>query len=172
MDNLVSHVQSVLKTTPTRWRSLVELISPELLNRHPDPAEWSAMECLQHLVDLERWVFPVRVKAFLAGEPIPAFDPDKQGSKWSADQSPLKLVEELEKLRADSIALLDTVSESDLGRQIVHSQLGPVTLGEMLHEWAGHDLMHTVQAEQAMMQPFIQGCGAWKPFFDKYVVVG
>ena len=23
-----------------------------------------------------------------------------------------------------------------------------VTLGEMLHEWAGHDLMHTVQGER------------------------
>jgi hypothetical protein len=40
-----------------------------------------------------------------------------------------------------------------------------VTLSEMLHEWAGHDLMHTVQGERAILQPFIEGCGPWKPYF-------
>jgi hypothetical protein len=29
---------------------------------------------------------------------------------------------------------------------------------------AGHDLMHTVQAERALMQPFIAGCGPWQPY--------
>ena len=40
-----------------------------------------------------------------------------------------------------------------------------ITLAELLHEWAGHDLMHTVQAERALMQPFIAGCGPWQPYF-------
>jgi len=25
--------------------------------------------------------------------------------------------------------------------------------------------MHTVQAERALMQPFIEGCGPWRPYF-------
>ncbi len=45
-----------------------------------------------------------------------------------------------------------------------------VTLGEMAHEWAAHDLNHTVQAERALMQPFIQACGPWQRFFTDHVL--
>jgi hypothetical protein len=32
----------------------------------------------------------------------------------------------------------------------------------MVHEWAAHDLNHTVQAERALMHPFIAGSGPWR----------
>jgi hypothetical protein len=32
----------------------------------------------------------------------------------------------------------------------------------MIHQWAAHDLNHTVQAERALMQPFIAGPGPWR----------
>ena len=38
----------------------------------------------------------------------------------------------------------------------------------MLNEWAAHDLMHTVQAERSLMQPFIERCGAWREFFSDH----
>lgn len=60
-------------------------------------------------------------------------------------------------------------------RQIVQASIGGadvgacgpnrVTLREMLNEWAGHDLMHTVQAELAVMQPFITASGPWRGYF-------
>jgi len=40
----------------------------------------------------------------------------------------------------------------------------------MLNEWAAHDLMHTVQAERALMQPFIPGSGAWRVYFREHDV--
>jgi hypothetical protein len=39
----------------------------------------------------------------------------------------------------------------------------------MMHNWAAHDLNHTVQAERAMMQPFIQGCGPWQKFYTDHL---
>ena len=30
---------------------------------------------------------------------------------------------------------------------------------------AAHDLMHTVQAERALMQPFVAGSGKWRGYF-------
>jgi hypothetical protein len=48
--------------------------------------------------------------------------------------------------------------------------MGTVTLRQMLNEWAAHDLMHTVQAERALMQPFIDACGPWqRSFLDHWV---
>ena len=57
-----------------------------------------------------------------------------------------------------------------LERTAVHADLGQVTLDEMLHEWVGHDLGHTVQAERALMQPFIAGSGPWRSFFEDHDV--
>jgi hypothetical protein len=37
-------------------------------------------------------------------------------------------------------------------------------------EWSALDLMHTVQGERALLQPFIDGCGPWKRYFSDHAV--
>ncbi|CAG0999239.1 MAG: DinB family protein [Anaerolinea sp.] len=170
MENVLEVVQQVLRTTPVRWLGLTQSLSPDVLKHSPASGEWSAHECLQHLVDTERSVFPVRIRAFLAGQDFPAFDPDSQGTKPEASLAPVELAAEFARLREQSLELLQTLNETDLPRQARHSELGLVSLSEMIHEWAGHDLMHTVQGEQALMQPFIEGCGAWQKYFSKHIV--
>jgi len=76
-----------------------------------------------------------------------------------------ELAAEFARLRAIQLEALKTVTTSDLARTARHSELGLVTLGELIHEWVGHDLMHTVQAERALLQLFIAGCGPWRPYF-------
>ena len=68
-------------------------------------------------------------------------------------------------LRTRSLEALAKVTDKDLNLTAVHSELGTVTLEQMLHEWAAHELMHTVQAESALMQPFIAGSGPWRGYF-------
>jgi hypothetical protein len=143
----------------------------ELLDRQPAPGEWSAAQCLHHLLDAERFIFPVRVRRFLAGQDLPAFFPDEEGTHYT--QPPAVLAAEFARLREASLAELAKVTDADLSRTAHHSELGMVTLDEMLHEWAAHDLMHTVQAERALMQPFIAKSGAWRSYFtDHDVEVG
>jgi hypothetical protein len=164
MDDLIERVKSVLMTTPERWNNLVDAISAEALSQQPMPKEWSAIECLQHLIDTERNVFPVRVRAFLAGQDFPAFNPDVEGSKADKPR-PVEMAAEFAHLRAESLTLLASVTPADLSRTARHAELGIVSLEEMLNEWAGHDLMHTVQAERALMQPFLRACGPWRFYF-------
>jgi hypothetical protein len=40
----------------------------------------------------------------------------------------------------------------------------------MLSEWAAHDLNHTIQAERALMQPFLLECGPWIVYFQDHVI--
>ncbi len=166
MDNLIQQVHTVLSTTPARWRDLTETLPVELLMRPPAPSEWSALECLQHLLDAEQFVFPVRVEALLAGRDFEAFNPDTQGS--NPRLGPAEMAAEFARYRAASLDDLLRVRPTDLSRTARHSELGMVTLSELLHEWAAHDLMHTVQAERALMQPFITGCGPWRPYFKDH----
>ncbi len=170
MADLLQQVTSVLQTTPLVWQNLADRVPPELLGRAPAPGEWSAIECLQHLIDTERFAFPVRVRAFLQGQDFPAFDPDTQGTRPGAASTVADLVADFARLRSKSLALLATVTESDLPRTARHAELGPVTLEQMLNEWAAHDLMHTVQAQRALMQPFVPNTGAWRPYFKDHDV--
>lgn len=169
-ENVLQWTQSVLSTTPARWSQMAAALPTELLRRPPAAKEWSAVECLLHLIDTERAVFPLRVRAFLAGQDFPAYHPESQGTKPDPAQSPAALAEEFAHLRQDTLTLLASLEPADLDRKARHAELGPVTLGEMLNEWAAHDLTHTVQAERAMMQPFIQGCGPWQVYFADHFV--
>ena len=149
---------------------MAETTPESLLERAPAPGEWSAKECLGHLLDAERGVFPVRVRAFLAGQDFRSYDPDAEGSPL-VQRTTGELASEFALLRTASLADLAAVTAADLDRTARHSALGEVTLGQMVHEWAAHDLMHTVQAERAMMQPFIEACGPWREFFTDHIAV-
>jgi hypothetical protein len=159
-DVLLPQVRAILTTTPARWLSLTELVPSELLTRPPAAGQWSAAECLRHLLDVERSVFPTRVRAFLAGQDFPGFDPDAQPPVDLGH--PAEMAREFATLREQSLALLAQLTPADLTRSARHAELGSVTLGDMINEWVAHDLNHTVQAERALMQPFIAGSGPWR----------
>ncbi|MBI1299474.1 hypothetical protein GC175_31485 [bacterium] len=168
MDNLLSSVRSILLTTPERWMKLTETLPSDLLFAPAAEGEWSAIQCLQHMIDTER-VFQTRLIAFLEGRDFPDFNPDTQGSQSEELPSPSALGATFAKLRVQSLQSLSQIDDNDLDRQSRHQRLGPVTLRMMIHEWAAHDLSHTVQAEESIMQPFIQGSGPWKQFFADHV---
>lgn len=168
MDTIITELRAVLSTTPGRWLALTKHFSESSLRRCPAPGEWSALECLLHLIDLDRGVFPQRVRALRAGQDFPAFFPDADGSSLRDDISAATLAAEFDALRRENLKLLDQIIPADLGKSATHAELGPVTLGNLLHEWGGHDLMHLVQAEQALMQPFIDGCGPWEVYFMQH----
>jgi uncharacterized damage-inducible protein DinB len=160
----LEHIQAVLSTTPQRWQQLVSTLPVDLLTRPPAAGEWSALNCLQHLLHAERQLFPVRLHAFLAGQNFDHFDPQKPHPERD-EEPPEQLATAFAQARKVNLVLLSRVKEADLGRTAQHPQFGTVTLAEMLQTWAAHDLMHTVQAERALMQPFLLNCGPWRPFF-------
>lgn len=169
MSDILTWARSVLITTPNRWQVLITTLPPALLTLPPAPGEWSALACLQHLCDTERLVFPVRVHYLLAEQDFPAFDPDAQSSAPVASQTPADVAAEFARLRTAALVTFDQVTVADLTKRARHQELGVVTLSELLHEWAAHDLMHTVQAERALMQPFIRGCEPWRAYFADHI---
>lgn len=170
MDDFLTRVKAVLSTTPARWLALTQALPRDLLERPPAAGEWSAVDCLRHLIDTERDVFPPRVQAFLDGRDIKAFNPDSEGTPASVGDNPAEMAEEFARMRAQTMKVLSRLTPADLSRTVRHSELGMVTLEEMLNEWAAHELMHVVQAEQALMQPFIARSGPWRVYFADHDV--
>ena len=169
MNQLIDRVVAVLSITPERWRRLVSDVPADLLSRPAAPGEWSAVNCLRHLLAAERTNFPVRYRAFLAGEDFAPFDPNQPHPDLDA-QTPQQLADEFARARQQSLALIEQTRDADMELTVKHPALGPVTLEQLLNTWAAHDLMHTVQAERALMQPFMDGCGSWRVFFKDHEV--
>jgi len=169
MQDLLSEIRSILVGTPARWSSLAQTIPAELFFRQPAHEEWSAFECLQHILDTE-YSYQLRLQAFLDGRDFPAFNPGDEDANSRAAQTPMTLVAEFVQLRQQSLKSLEKVTPADFDRPARHPKLGPVKLEQMLNAWAAHDLNHTVQAEEALMQPFIQGSGPWQVFFTNHLV--
>jgi DinB superfamily len=157
MNDLLDAARRILSTTPARWHSLVDAASGELLTRPPAPGEWSASDCLNHLLLTEGAVFGARLRAILAGGDLAAFDPGQP-----PERTPGEVVSELAAARAENLAVLADVTAADLDRTGRHPEYGPVALRVVLSAWAAHDLQHTVQAEEALMQAFIPGTGPFR----------
>ncbi len=169
MNTLLENVHAVLSTTPERWQRLVSTLSLDVLTRPPAAGEWSALDCLKHLLDAECVLYPVRLRAFLAGQDFTDFDPRQQHTDFGA-QTPEQLVATFTQYRQENLALLQQVKEEDLGRTAQHPTFGTVTLAQMLHTWPAHDLNHTIQAERALIQPFMLACGPWRSFFRDHEI--
>jgi hypothetical protein len=166
-DNILVWSKSIITTSPARWLSLVQSVPMELLSIRPAPNEWSAIECLQHVADVERVSFPMRIKALMTGQPFTSFNP--------ADQPPkppptIALADDFNQLRQQTLVLFNQITEADLDKQALHAEYGMVSLRQFVHHMAGHDLNHLVQAERALMQPFIRGCGPWVVNYDDHIV--
>lgn len=169
MENVLDWTRSVLVTTPIRWETMAQNLPVELLTRRPAAGEWSALECLQHILETEE-VNNARVGFFRTGQDFPDFNPDKEDSQAGSVPSPLEMSAQLRRMRKDSLALLATITPDELKLRARHSRLGMVSLGELIHNWGAHDFNHTVQAERAIMQPFILGCGPWQVYYQDHLV--
>jgi hypothetical protein len=167
MPDAIALARSVLATSVDRWAAIARMDSL-VLDRTPATGQWSAVQCLQHVVDTEP-VFGARVQAILDGATFQGFDPDAEGNAGRPDVAPV-LAARLGPMRQENLAALASLVPADLARTGTHAELGIVTMEELLNEWAAHDTMHLVQAERAVMQAFIPGSGPWRGFFADHDV--
>jgi hypothetical protein len=169
MTDVLDSARRLLSTTAGRWQSLVETAPAELLQRPPAPGEWSAADCLNHLLLTERAVFGQRLRAILEGRDLVTFDPH-QPRDPDLQRTPREVAGALAAERGENLAVLRDLTPADLERSGRHPEYGMVALRVVLNTWAAHDLQHTVQAEEALMQAFIPGTGPFRFRFADHEV--
>jgi len=118
----------------------------------PEPGEWSANECVGHLIEAERRGFAGRIRHILsvsANRPpvhLDAWDPPAVAEARRDDlRSGSELAAEFEALRAESLELLRGLRPSDLERAGDHPEVGLLRVDELLGEWVHHDRNHVRQ---------------------------
>ena len=142
-----ARIAELLEASAATILAELEALGPEARWR-PAPGEWSANECLGHILEAERRGFNGRIRTILAGD-RPALQGWDQVAVAAArrdhERDPAELLAEFLPLRADSIDLVRSLGRDDLARSGVHERVGELSIGDLLGEWVHHDRNHVKQ---------------------------
>ena len=154
---------AVLEQTPIIIEKIVWAASDEQLHWKPAPDRWSISEVLAHLADVEVVGFRDRIQLMLEKN-NPQLDAYDQNGAYAAGRySATKARENLKKFcheRDRSLSALRYVPPGVLARGGQHAKIGPITVGQLMNEWAFHDLGHIRQiAELARARKYQAAAG-------------
>ncbi|MFY9802704.1 MAG: DinB family protein [Candidatus Acidiferrales bacterium] len=160
---------AVLEQTPIIIEKIVWSASDEQLHWKPAADRWSINEVLAHLAEVEVVGFRERVQLMMEKD-NPRLEAYDQNAAYAAGKySNLKARENLKKFcheRDRSLSALRYVPAKVLGRSGQHSNIGRVTIGQLMNEWAFHDLGHIRQiAELFRSRAFFPAIGPFQQFY-------
>ncbi len=137
-----------LSATPEILRLIMAGVSEDQAKWKPGPDRWSIAEVLEHLSHIEAHMFRSRLDRILE-EDRPEFLPYDTDDYSAAGTYLHRDAEESfahwEEQREDNVRALEDLEPEALERRARHSKLGEFTLGNLLNEWAFHDLGHVRQ---------------------------
>jgi DinB superfamily len=151
----------LLAATPDILRDLMGDISADDAAWKPAPDRFSVAEVLAHLSHSEGHCYRARVDRFLKEE-IPAFEADDAQMHLDRyrDADGEDAFGHFEEQRETNIEFLTELPVKAGERRAMHAEAGEITLNQMLHEWALHDLGHIRQiAELVRARRYLAGAG-------------
>ena len=157
----------LLEATPAILRGLMSEISEEDSRWKPAEDRFSIAEVLCHLSHSEGHCYRTRVDRFLSEE-MPEFEPDDAQMYLEVykNADPEEDFGHFEDQREANIRLLRGLPAEAGTRKAMHRAAGEITLSQLLHEWALHDLGHVRQiAELVRARKYLAGAG---PLGDEY----
>jgi len=166
---LIPDVLQTLRSTEIVLFAILADLEVVALTQRPAPHEWSIVEVLCHLRDLEREVFPVRAELIRRndGSLIQRFDQNA----WAAERNytgddPRRAADEFTLCRRKNLLLIEQIREDELEHKAGHSEFGELTLRALLADWAGSDLVHTAQLQRIRLWRFYPELGPFQQYFN------
>ncbi len=151
----------LLEATPAILRGLMSEISDGDARWKPAEDRFSIAEVFSHLLHSEGHCYRARVDRFLSEE-MPEFEPDDAQMYLEVykNANPEEDLGRFEDQREANIELLRGLPAEAGNRKAMHRAAGEITLSQMLHEWALHDLGHIRQvAELVRARKYLAGAG-------------
>jgi hypothetical protein len=128
-------------------RALAQACTDEQARWRPDPASWSVLEVVNHLLDEEREDFRARLELVLrqGNERWASNDPMSwvTARRYNERDLAMSLAAFLSE-RQTSLAWLRDLPETDWGVSY-EAPFGQIRAGDILVAWIAHDLLHTRQ---------------------------
>ena len=156
----------VFASTPSTLRALLARLPEEAISA-PGAEGWSAKDVVAHLVSLYGPTLVGRVRPILEHDepPLPNADEAAILEASGLRRKPLaELLDELERQRVEAVAWLRGLSDEQLRRVGIHSAAGRVTVADLIHHKAWHDLLHIEQVCRLIAGPLDERRGAMRVF--------
>lgn len=155
---------SLLEKTPGILELLLRDLPVEVLDWKPAADRWSIGEVLSHMNAIER-LYEQRARRMVMEDSPSLAKFEGSAEEELQKKSARQHLEEFIALRRAFVFYLHGIPSVSAGRTGQHPELGRITLSQMLHEQANHDLGHLRQiAELYRAQAFYSYCGP----FQKY----
>jgi len=135
---------SLLQKTPVILEALLRGVPAEVLLWKPAAERWSIAEVLEHLVAIEK-LYGERLRRIATEEAPELAKYVAPAESEISRKSARARLEEFVALRRPLVVFLSSIPSAAAGRTGKHAELGEVTLSQMLHELANHDLGHLRQ---------------------------
>jgi hypothetical protein len=145
---MLEEVLAILSSTPDKLRREIADFTPGQMKRRPAEGKWSVQEVLAHLEDVEGLGMRDRVEAMVTQHlpRLAAFDQEARAQEMRYNRiDPARSYESFARKRRDNLKWLRKLQPADLRRKGIHEGVGEITAGEMIYEWAFHDLGHLKQ---------------------------
>jgi hypothetical protein len=150
----------VLEATPSVLRGLMSGIGEEDARWKPAPDRFSIAEVLAHLSLSEGHCYRLRVDRILEEErPAIAGDDASMHYDQYRDRDPEEDFAHFEEQRETNIEHLRALPPGSGDRAALHEEASEITLAQMLHEWAMHDLGHVRQIAELVRARLVAGAG-------------
>ena len=158
----------LLEATPTVLRGLMTELTEQDVRWKPAPDRFSVGEVLSHLSHSEGHCYRSRLDRFMS-ETNPEFETDDAQFHLELykNMDPEDAFDHFEEQRETNVEFLRDLPPGAGERAATHQKVGPITLSQMLHEWAMHDLGHIRQiAELVRARKYLAGAGPLGTFYN------
>lgn len=142
-----------LRAVQGRYAEAVDGADDDALHHRPAAGEWSAVEVIAHIGDLDLFNRTQRYNAILMEDQpqLPAYDPDLRIAEGQyGDMTTLDALAFLKRERDSILMLFEGLRPHEWARVGMHPERGPQTLFQLASGLPGHDEMHLGQVAAAM----------------------
>jgi hypothetical protein len=158
----------ILGQTPSALRAMLGNLSEEWTHGG-SREDWAPYDIVGHLIHAEHTNWIPRAKVILAQDGS-TFEPFERYAQFenSKDKTLHELLEDFESARSESLMRLEAleITPEKLALKAAHSDLGEVTLAQLLSTWAVHDLGHIRQIVVFMAKKYSDAVGPWKEYLS------
>ena len=137
-----------LENTPEILRLLLQDLTNEEANWKPAPDRWSIAEVIEHLSHVEGHGFRSRLDQIMESSASEMLEYNQETFAAQGQYSGRDIEDSFdhwEDQRDANLQFLRGLDETVVSRQGKHEKLGMISIGDLLHEWAFHDMGHIRQ---------------------------
>ncbi len=163
---------STLTAMPDIVRSIIDLLPDGRADSPPGTAsaagDWAPRDIVAHLLESQRVGFAGRISHILTTESArfevrdAARDLDQSGYR---DQSAGELLDMWDEQRIAATEHAADLTDDQLSRAGEHATVGTLSVADLVHEWAHHDLEHLHHLCTMLEPPLLQGTGPFQIYY-------